>query len=101
MIFTVQLQIVSIIILKNDRSHCFTVDVDFTVNKTLHQFTYTANNTINSIPILFHSLNDSILERSETVVLEIRLVVTGRFIQIHNDVRYVTITILDNTGKTK
>ena len=78
-----------------------TIDVDFTVNKTLHHFTYTANSTINSIPILFHSLNDSIIERSETVVLEIRLHKTGPYFKIHNDVQYATITILDNTSKTK
>ena len=78
-----------------------TVDIDFTVNKSVDRFTYTTNNTISSIPILFHSLNDSILERSETVVLEIRLYHTSGLIQIHNDVRYVTITILDNTSKTK
>ena len=100
MIFTVQLQTVSINILKK-YSNPVTVDVDISVNKSLHRFTYTTNNSIKSIPILFHSLNDSIIERSETVVLEIRLVVTGRFIQIYNDDRYVTITILDNTGKTK
>ena len=81
-------------------SHIVTIDVDFTINKTLPQFSYSPNNTINSISVPFHSLSDSVLERSETTVLEIRLVITDLFIQIHNSiVQHVTITILDNTGK--
>ena len=81
-------------------SHIVTIDVDFTINKTLPQFTYSPNNTINSISVPFHSLSDSVLERSETAVLEIRLVATEYYIQIHNNiVQRVTITILDNTGK--
>ena len=81
-------------------SHIVTIDVDFTINKTLPQFTYSPNNTINSISIPFHSLSDSVLERSEIAVLEVRLDATDRFMQIHNSIiQRVTITILDNTGK--
>ena len=81
-------------------SHIITIDVDFTINKTLPQFTYSPNNTINSISVPLHSLNGSVLERSEIAVLEIRLDVTGHFIQIHNSiVQRVIITILDCTGK--
>ena len=81
-------------------SHIITIDVDFTINKTLPQFTYSPNNTINSISVPFHSLSDSVLERSETAVFEIRLYITSRFIQIHSKVgRRATITILDNPGK--
>ena len=88
------------IISRKTLSHIVTIDVDFTINKTLPQFTYSPNNTINSISVPFHSLSDSVLERSETAVIEIRLVTTDLFIQIQNSiVQRVTITILDNTGK--
>ena len=88
------------IISRKTLSHIVTIDVDFTINKTLPQFSYSPNNTINSISVPFYSLSDSVLERSETAVLEIRLVETGRFIQIHNSiVQHATFTILDNTGK--
>ena len=88
------------IISRKTLSHIVTIDVDFTINKTLPQFTYSPNNTIDSISVPFHSLSDSVLERSETTVFEIRLVTTDLFIQIHNSiVQRVTITILDNTGK--
>ena len=88
------------IIYRKTLFHIVTIDVDFTINKTLPQFTYSPNNTINSISVPFHSLNDSVLKRSETAVLEIRLVQTDRFVQIHNSiVQRVTITILDNPGK--
>ena len=88
------------IISRKPLSHIVTIDVDFTFNKTLPQFTYSPNNTINSISVPFHSLSDSVLERSEIVVLEIRFVTTEPFIQIHNNiVQRVTITILENTGK--
>ena len=88
------------IIYRKTLSHIVTIDVDFIINKTLPRFTYSPNNTINNISVPFHSLNDNVLERSETAVLEIRLVTTCRFIQIHNSIfQRVTITILDNTGK--
>ena len=88
------------IISRKKVSHIVTIDVDFTINKILPQFTYSPNNTINDISVPFHSINDGVLERSEIAVLEIRLVQTDRFILIHNSiVQYVTITILDNTGK--
>ena len=88
------------IISRKPLSHIVTIDVDFTINKTLPQFTYSPYNTINSISVPFHSLSDSVLERSETTVIEIRLDTTDLFIQIHNSiVQRVTITILDNTGK--
>ena len=80
--------------------HIVTIDVDFTINKTLPQFTYSPNSTINSISVPFQSFSDSVLERNETVVLEIRLDTTDLFIQIHNSiVQRATITILDNIGK--
>ena len=89
---------VSIIFRK--KSHIITIDVDFTINRTLPRFTYSPNNTINNISVSFHSHNDSVLERSEIVVLEIRLLQTDHYIQIHNNIlQRVTITILDNTGK--
>ena len=88
------------IISRKTLSHIITIDVDFTIYKTLPQFTYSPNNIINSISVAFRSLSDSVLERSETAVLEIRLDVTGRFIQIHKKaIQRVTITILDNSGK--
>ena len=91
---------VSIISRKKPLSHIVTIDVDFTINKMLPRFTYSPNNTINNISVPFHSLSDSVLERSEIAVLEIRLDITGHFIQIHNSIlQRVTITILDNTGK--
>ena len=78
----------------------FTVDDDFTINKTLSRFSYSPNDTINPISVPFQSVSDSVLERSEIAVLEIRLVTTGIFIQIHNSiVQRVTITILDSTCK--
>ena len=87
-------------IISRKKSHIVTIDVDFTINGTLPRFTYSPNNTINNISVPFHSLNDSILERSETTVLEIRLLQTDCFIQIHNNiVQRVTIIILDNNGK--
>ena len=87
-------------IIYRKKSHIVTIDVDFTINKTIPRFTYSPNNTINNISLPFHSLSDSVLERSETAVLEIRLIETDRFIQIHNSmVQRVTITILDNNGK--
>ena len=88
------------IISRKKISHIFTVDDDFTINKTLSQFSYSPNNTINTISVPFQSVSDSVLERSEIAVLEIRLDATGRFIQIHNSiVQRVTVTILDNTCK--
>ena len=81
-------------------SHIVTIDVDFRINKTLSRFTYSPNNTINSISVPFQSFNDSVLERNETAVVEIRLDTTDLFIQIHNSiVQRVTITILDTPGK--
>ena len=88
------------IISRKTLSHIITIDVDFTINKTLPQFSYSPNNTINSISVPFHSFSDNVLERSETAVLEIRLYETGSFIQIQNSiVQRVIITILDKTGK--
>ena len=89
------------IISRNTLSHIVTIDVDFTINKNLSRFTYSLNNTINSISVPFHSFSDNVLERSELAVLEIRLDTIGHSIQIiHNSfVRRVTITILDSTGK--
>ena len=89
------------IISRKTLSHIVTIDVDFTINKTLPQFTYSPNNTINNISVLFQSFSDNVLERSEIAVLEIRLDTIGHSIQIiHNSfVQRVTITILDNTGK--
>ena len=88
------------IISRKTLSHILTIDVDFTINKNLSRFTYSPNNTINSISVPFHSLSDNVLERSETAVLEIRLFTTDLFIQIHNSVvQRATITILDNSGK--
>ena len=88
------------IISRKPLSHIVTIDVDFTINKTLPRFTYSPNNTINSISVPFHSLSDNVLERSETTVIEIRLDTTDLFIQIHNSiVQRATITILDNPGK--
>ena len=88
------------IISRKTLSHIVTIDVDFTINKRLPQFTYSPNNTINSISVPFHSFSDSILERSETTILEIRLDKTDHFIQIYSSiVQRVTITILDNPGK--
>ena len=87
------------IISRKTLSHIVTIDVDFTINKTLPQFSYSPNNTINSISVPFHSLSDSVLERSETTVIEIRLDRTDHFIQIYSIVQRVTITILDNPGK--
>ena len=88
------------IIYRKTLSHIVTIDVDFIINKTLPQFTYSPNNTINNISVPFHSLSDNVLERFEIAVLEIRLNQTDHFIQIHNSiVQFVTVTILDNTGK--
>ena len=88
------------IISRKTLSHIVTIDVDFAINKTLPRFSYSPNNTINNIFVPFHSLKDSVFERSEIAVFEIRLYTTGRFIQIHNRiVQRVTITILDNIGK--
>ena len=89
------------IISRKPLSHIVTIDVDFTINKTLPRFTYSPNNTINNIFVPFHSFSDNVLERSEIAVLEIRLDTIGHSIQIiHNSfVQRVTITILDNTGK--
>ena len=89
---------VSIISIKNI-TNIITIDVDFTINKTLPQFTYSPKNTINCISVPFHSLSDSVLERSETAVFEIRLDATGRFVQLHNKVVRITITILNNSSK--
>ena len=88
------------IISRKTLSHIVTIDVDFTINKNLPRFSYSLNNTINSISVPFHSFSDSVLERSETAVLEIRLDTTDLFMQIHNSiVQCATITILDNIGK--
>ena len=88
------------IIYRKTLCHIVTIDVDFTINKTIPRFTYSPNNTINNISVPFHSFSDNVLERSEIAVLEIRLDITGYFILIdHKAIRRVTITILDNTGK--
>ena len=88
------------IISRKTLSHIIAIDVDFTINKTLPRFTYSPNNTINNISVPFHSLNDSVLERSEIAVLEIRLYSPWYFIQIdYIMAQRVTITILDSIGK--
>ena len=76
------------------------LDVDFTFNATLPEFTYNENHTLNNItfyPVL--SLNDDFVEGDETVLIKLSTSPDSQNIQIKDEqTQTATITIVDTTG---